>query len=347
MNPCINENERRKERTVKHRMNIVLSCLAGCAALAVAGGPFAYAPNAINDNPDDSDDLIQFDPTNPSGYSVIGSMGVENIGFGGLDFDADGNLWAYASYYKSTGGAASGLYSVDMSTGEASPVGINLQSLQDIAFNPVDGKMYGVNTRQASMTRLYEIHLDTGLVTDLGLFSGLPAQHIINGFAIDSSGKMYLQDHSSDAIYVTEDISTDVMPLIALPQDNNFSQGMSIDWSRGDAGYHAAVGYGIFPNYFSQINVFTTDGLSYNIGESFGPNDADGLPPVQPGDIALQPAMSCAPDFNGDGNLDFFDVSIFLSAFNAMEDLADFNSDGSFDFFDVSAFLSAFNAGCP
>lgn len=330
-----------------NRKLIALGCLAGCAAIAVAGGPFAYAPNSINDNADESDDLIMFDPASPGGYTVIGSMGVGNIGFGGLDFDADGNLWAYASYYKSTGGAASGLYSVDMNTGVASPVGINLQTLQDIAFNPVDGKMYGVNTRQASMTRLYEIHLDTGLVTDLGLFSGLPTQHITNGFAFDSSGRMYLQDHSSDAIYVTDDVSVDVTPLIALPQDNNFSQGMTIDWSRGDVGYHAAVGYGTFPNYFSQINVFTTDGLSYSIGDSFGPNDSDGLPPVQPGDIALPPATDCAPDLNGDGALDFFDASMFLSAFIAMEDLADFNGDESFDFFDVSAFLSAFNAGCP
>lgn len=331
---------------MKH-MKTVLGCLAGCAALAIAGGPFAYAPNSQNNNPDDSDDLIMFDPLSPSGYTVIGSMGVGNIGFGGMDFDADGNLWAYASFYKSTGGAASGLYSVDMTTGVASPVGINLQTLQDIAFNPADGKMYGVNTRQASMTRLYEIHLDTGLVTDLGLFSGLASPHAINGFAFDSQGRMYLQDQNSDAIYVTDDVSTAVTPLIALPQDNNFSQGMTIDWSRGDVGYHAAVGYGAFPNYFSQINTFSIDGTTYTLGDSFGPNDQDGIPPVQPGDIALPPAAGCEADLNGDGQLDFFDVSTFLSAFNAMDDLADFTGDGSFDFFDVSAFLSAFNAGCP
>lgn len=55
----------------------------------------------------------------------------------------------------------------------------------------------------------------------------------------------------------------------------------------------------------------------------------------------------CPADLNGDGDLDFFDVSAFLTAFNAMDTSADFNSDGNFDFFDVSAFLTAFNAGCP
>jgi hypothetical protein len=56
---------------------------------------------------------------------------------------------------------------------------------------------------------------------------------------------------------------------------------------------------------------------------------------------------TCPADLTGDGNLDFFDVSAFLTAFNAMDPAADFNGDGMFNFFDVSEFLSAFNAGCP
>lgn len=49
----------------------------------------------------------------------------------------------------------------------------------------------------------------------------------------------------------------------------------------------------------------------------------------------------CAPDLNGDGTLDFFDVSFFLS------NTIDFNGDTTFDFFDVSLFLQAFGNGCP
>ena len=55
----------------------------------------------------------------------------------------------------------------------------------------------------------------------------------------------------------------------------------------------------------------------------------------------------CPADLNGDGMTDFFDVSAFLNAFNAMDPVSDFTGDGSFDFFDVSAFLTAFSAGCP
>lgn len=59
------------------------------------------------------------------------------------------------------------------------------------------------------------------------------------------------------------------------------------------------------------------------------------------------PPPLCPADLNGDGTLNFFDVSAFLTAFQSQNPIADFNGDGLFNFFDVSAFLTAFNAGCP
>ena len=56
---------------------------------------------------------------------------------------------------------------------------------------------------------------------------------------------------------------------------------------------------------------------------------------------------SCPADLNGDGDLNFFDVSAFLAAYSSMDSAADFDGNGSFDFFDVSAFLNYFGAGCP
>ncbi|MCA9276498.1 MAG: hypothetical protein KDA29_10775 [Phycisphaerales bacterium] len=58
-------------------------------------------------------------------------------------------------------------------------------------------------------------------------------------------------------------------------------------------------------------------------------------------------APACPADLTGDGMLNFFDVSAFLTAYNAMNPVADFNGDGNFNFFDVSAFLQAYNMGCP
>ncbi len=52
-------------------------------------------------------------------------------------------------------------------------------------------------------------------------------------------------------------------------------------------------------------------------------------------------------DFTGDGALNFFDVSAFLTAFGDMDSAADINDDNALNFFDVSDFLGAFAAGCP
>jgi hypothetical protein len=62
--------------------------------------------------------------------------------------------------------------------------------------------------------------------------------------------------------------------------------------------------------------------------------------------VATGTAPSCPADLTGDGELNFFDVSAFLTAYNTQDPIADFTGDGVFNFFDVSAFLNAFNAGC-
>jgi hypothetical protein len=49
-------------------------------------------------------------------------------------------------------------------------------------------------------------------------------------------------------------------------------------------------------------------------------------------------------DLNGDGVLNFFDVSAFIQEYN---NGGDYNGDGSTNFFDVSQFIQDYNAGCP
>ena len=55
----------------------------------------------------------------------------------------------------------------------------------------------------------------------------------------------------------------------------------------------------------------------------------------------------CFIDLNGDGVLNFYEVSTFLSSFSAQAPSVDFVPDGMFNFFDVSSFLNALTAGCP
>jgi hypothetical protein len=52
-------------------------------------------------------------------------------------------------------------------------------------------------------------------------------------------------------------------------------------------------------------------------------------------------SVACPADINGDGELNFFDVSAFLV------EQPDYNGDGLFNFFDVAAFLAEYLDGCP
>lgn len=62
---------------------------------------------------------------------------------------------------------------------------------------------------------------------------------------------------------------------------------------------------------------------------------------------SIESENPCPADLTGDGVLNFFDVSAFLSAYTANDPVADFTDDGVWNFFDVSAFLGAFADGCP
>lgn len=252
-----------------------------------ASAALIYAPNGLARPTSGPDTLIVFNSADPKSFVTIGSMNVPNIGFGGLEFDRQGNLWAYASIYKPTGGAAGGLYKVNMQTGAATVQGtVSSQPLEDLAFNPVNDTMYGIRT-QNNVTKLYTVNLTTGAVSAVGTFTGLPSTHHAMGFAIDSAGAYYVHDLHNDRIF--RGTGLELTELYVLPQDTNFSQGMTIDWSRDNLGYHAAVGYGVYPHYFSQVNTFKTDGSSYVLGPDFGPDLPDGMPPVECGDVAIMP----------------------------------------------------------
>ena len=54
----------------------------------------------------------------------------------------------------------------------------------------------------------------------------------------------------------------------------------------------------------------------------------------------------CPADFNGDGQVDFFDYLDFVAAFAEEDPSADFNGDGQVDFFDYLDFVAAFAEGC-
>lgn len=58
-------------------------------------------------------------------------------------------------------------------------------------------------------------------------------------------------------------------------------------------------------------------------------------------------APPCPADFTGDGEVNFFDISVFLYALGRREQIADLNNDSKWNYYDVSEFLASINAGCP
>ncbi len=86
------------------------------------------------------------------------------------------------------------------------------------------------------------------------------------------------------------------------------------------------------------------------VGAFYSEGDFDCDGDVDADDLAAwdaTQAQPCPADFTGEGDLNFLDVSAFLSAFGNMDPAADFTGEGQFNFLDVSAFLSAFGEGCP
>ena len=315
-----------------------------------------YAPNSLARPYPFSgpDELITFDSEDPADFVVIGSMGVEDIGFGGMDFDEYGNLWAYASFYKSTGGSAAGLYSVDINTGAATVQGtLSHQPLEDLAYNPVDHTMYGVRT-QVTTTRLYTVDLTTGATSLVGTVSGLPANQHAMGFAIDSQGNFYIHDLSVDKIYKGAGLT--VTELCTIPQDTNYSQGMTIDWSRNDRGYHNAVGQGTYPDFFSQLNSFSPTGSDYTLGPDFGPveyfpPDVYGYPPVELGDLAIPPVIPpCPGDLDSDHQVALPDLAQLLANYGTTTGATfadgDLDGDADVDLQDLAALLGVYGTVC-
>jgi hypothetical protein len=255
-----------------------------------AHGVDIYAMNNLNGGggAGTQNALIRFDSANPAGWVTIGATGLADRGFTGLDFHTNGNLYGYVGF----GGAGfvAGLYQINVGTGQATQVGnLSGQALQDLGFNPADGKLYGINT-VTNVTTLYEVNVGTGAVVSVGNITGLPATNLDVGLAFDAQGNIYIHDLASDGIY--KGLGLNVNPVALYNNantggvfgDTNFSQGMTINWAGTGAGYHGAIGNA--PQFFSNLRTFNTGGGSYTLVGTFGTSPGQ-FPTVETGDLAI------------------------------------------------------------
>ena len=122
-----------------------------------------------------------------------------------------------------------------------------------------------------------------------------------------------------------------------------------LDFASDGTLYAAIQGFDeVSPDVFVEISshLFTIDPVS-GVGTDIGVIETDQTWDSVTLVIDEGVLEACKADLTGDGELDFFDISAFLSAFTSGDLIADFTNDGILDFFDISAFLSAFSDGCP
>ncbi len=147
--------------------------------------------------PGDIFHLGRIDHADPEVVEDLGTMGHKL--FRALEFAGDGRLYAYENQLW----GPSQLYEVNPSNAALTPVGPSgSQRIDGMAYNPVDGRMYGVD---AVTSKLFCIDLETGNITTEGTMreDGPLPWSWIAGIAADDSGYFYIYNNAG-GIYETE-----------------------------------------------------------------------------------------------------------------------------------------------
>lgn len=113
----------------------------------------------------------------------------------------------------------------------------------------------------------------------------------------------------------------------------------------------------LFPQEDSDGSTYFGQSIAYSFGDTFvGTVDDSSTSNHLDGDLQrvdyFGPIPGCGGCSDADmaqpyGELNFFDISAFLSAYRKADPSADINGDGEYNFFDISGFLVLFQQGCP
>ncbi|GEM_PF-4073980 len=194
------------------------------------------------------------------------------------------------------------------------------------AMAAYDNHQFFLNDGRLGDTRHYDLAIRDGSTGAITLYTDAFQSITDHAFADIQSG-------------MSVETGPDDRQILILSSGNEVYQfHISPDW-RTNATFRLLSIHSIGGNL-----AFGITGLDYSNGYLYA---------VTPAGIAefpytLLPAnATCPQDFNNDLELDFFDVSDFLTAYANNDPRADFTNDTTLDFFDLSAFLQQLTAGCP
>jgi hypothetical protein len=234
------------------------------------------------------------------------------------------------------------------------------ENLAALGFNE---RAEDINARGVVVGGGQTLDLNSGVVTDLGIPASLNGVGftMVLGYAINDDGQVIAaaaRATSGNEVWMTyrhepdsgwSPVNPSQIPtrFVGLTYDNNSAGDISaaggIYFAAED---HLAFGYSnlldpAYTDWTVAIGYMSNDRSVY----ATALNTATGESAL----VALIPqAGTCDADVNGDGSLNFFDVSGFLDLYNTGDPAADLSAPfGELNFFDVSAYLAAYNAGCP
>jgi hypothetical protein len=328
--------------------------LAACISSSLAGEPLsAYIIEGSGFFGAPGIELTQIGRVNlsdPSDVQILPGAGI-NLRFGGADIrPSSGELIAF----ENTTNAIRILDPVAGGNTLIDSIGFMDSGVAGMSYSN-DGSVAYVTTTVGAFVRILTVDAVTGtmiamnnIITDpLSSLAVVPEGHPtltpgdLYGLAITGGGGIRLRriDLGSNTIASTAFVS-------GVGFSAQFESGL--DFAPDGTLYALIQGFDeVAPDQFVEISshLYIIDPAS-GIASDLGVVQADGTWDAVT--LVVDDAQSqCIADLTGDGFLDFFDVSAFLSAYNAQDPLADFTGDSVYNFFDVSAFLNAYNAGCP
>ncbi len=228
------------------------------------------------------DELIEYDFYNPGSYSVIGvftntasGAPIENIS--GLDWcgiPGQSTLIAAAGFGGDSGPQP--VYSVNPANAQSTFIGNSL-GVADLAYRPADHTMYGTDAQGNLYRDTNNDCVPDSVVGEYNVGGLLEV-----GLAFDGAGDLLVHDLINNRIYKGFGANpASLTPLVSLPYNSNFSQGLYAD---ATTGYHAAYSSSrTSESWDFDTNLGTS---SYTFRGSFPIDPASFLPLVQVGDLA-------------------------------------------------------------